>query len=200
MNKNTFLSELSRKLRGLPKAEYDDAMNYYQEYLMDAGVDDVTDVTPLVGNVNEVAARILEECTDKQIEKTTTEGGVKNSTKAIWFLLLGIFAAPIAFPMAIVFAVVFFTVIVCVVALIIGLIATSIAIVAAGIMAIPAIFWAETGSQALVLIGLALVAISLGVLMCIAFYKIGEAVVKGLIKLFRNIGQKRKAKRERGGI
>ena len=27
MNKNTFISELSRKLRGLPKADYDDAMN-----------------------------------------------------------------------------------------------------------------------------------------------------------------------------
>ena len=31
MNKNTFLSELSRKLRGLPKAEYDDAMNCFYE-------------------------------------------------------------------------------------------------------------------------------------------------------------------------
>ena len=68
MNKNTFISELSRKLRGIPKADYDDAMNYYVEYFLDAEIDDTTDVNPIVGSVDDVAANILEEYSIKQIE------------------------------------------------------------------------------------------------------------------------------------
>ena len=98
MNKNTFISELSRKLRGIPKADYDDAMNYYVEYFLDAEIDETADVTPIVGSVDDVAANILEEYSIKQFEKVEKEGGVKNSTKGIWYVILGIFAAPIAFP------------------------------------------------------------------------------------------------------
>lgn len=191
MNKNTFISELSRKLRGLPKPDYDDAMNYYIEYFFDAGIDELTDVTPLVGSVDDVAARILEECTDKQVEKVTKEGGVKNSTKAIWFILLGILAAPIAFPVAFSIIIVIIVLIFCAVAVVVSLLAASVGVVVAGLAAIPAIFWAETGSQAMVLVGFACVAISLGTMMCIAFYKIGELLIKGIIKLIRFISKKR---------
>ena len=199
MNKNTFISELSRKLRGLPKADYDDAMNYYIEYFLDAGIDELTDVTPLVGSVDEVAARILEECTDKQVEKVTKEGGVKNSTKAIWFILLGIIAAPIAFPVAFSIIVVIITLVICALAVVVALIASSIGVVVAGLAAIPAIFWAESGSQAMVLLGFACIAIALGTIMCIAFYKLGELIIKGVIKLIRFIVKKRndsKSKKE----
>ena len=33
MNKNKFLAELSRKLRRLPKEDYDDAMKYYTKII-----------------------------------------------------------------------------------------------------------------------------------------------------------------------
>ena len=194
MNKNTFLSELSRKLRRLPKEDYDDAMRYYTEYLMDCGVDEMSDVTPIVGTVDEVTARIFEECTDKQMDKAVKEGGAKNSTRAIWYILLGIFAAPIALPLAIVIAVVFFVIVVVIFAVIVALLASSIGVVIAGFVAIPAVFWAETGSMACVLLGMGCVAIAVGTLLCIAFYKIGELVIKGLIKLFGSIGKNKKKK------
>ena len=191
MNKNTFISELSRKLRGLPKADYDDAMNYYVEFFQDAGVDELADVTPLVGNVDDVADKILSECSDKQFEKVEKEGGVKNNTRAIWYVILGIFAAPVAFPLALTAVILIFVLFVVVFAVIVSLIAASVGIVFAGFCAIPAIFWAETGSQAMILLGIACVAVALGTLMCIAFYKIGELVVKLLIKIFRGISNKK---------
>ncbi len=192
MNKNQFISELSRKLRGLPKADYDDAMNYYVEFFQDAEVDDLADVTPLVGNVNDVAEKILSECSEKQFEKVEKEGGVKNNTKAIWYVILGIFAAPVAFPLALTAVILIFVFLVVTVAILIALIASSVGVVFAGFCAIPAIFWAETGSQAMILLGCACVAIALGTLMCIAFFKIGELVVKLIIKIFRGISNKRK--------
>lgn len=197
MNKNTFISQLSKKLRGLPKADYDDAMNYYVEYFLDAEIDDTTDVTPLIGSVDDVAAKILEECSFKQFEKVEKEGGVKNSTKGIWYVLLGIFAAPIAFPLALTAVILVFTLLIVVGALIVSFIAASVGVAIAGLCAIPAIFWAETGSQAMVILGFACVAIAIGTMLCIAFYKIGELLIRGIIKLFRGISQKKKASREK---
>lgn len=197
MNKNTFISELSRKLRGIPKADYDDAMNYYVEYFLDAEIDETADVTPIVGSVDDVAANILEEYSIKQFEKVEKEGGVKNSTKGIWYVILGIFAAPIAFPLALTAVILVFTLFIVVAALIVSFIAASVGVVVAGIFAIPAIFWAETGSQAMILLGFVCVAIAIGTLLCIAFYKIGELIIKGFIKLFRNIAQKKKVNREK---
>ncbi len=197
MDKNTFLSELSRRLRGIPKADYDDAMNYYVEYFMDAGVGESDDVIGLVGTPEENAARIMEECTDKQFKKAEKEGGVKNSSRALWYIILGLFAAPIAFPIAIALAAVVFSVLVAVIAVIGSLILASVGIVIAGVAAIPAIFWAETGSQALILIGIACVGIAFGALMCIVFYKLGELIVKLIIKFFRFLGNKQKSGRNR---
>ena len=194
MDKNTFLSELSRKLRGIPKADYDDAMNYYVEYFMDADVGENDDVIGLVGTPEENAARIMEECTDKQFTKAEKEGGVKNSSRALWYIILGLFAAPIAFPIAVAIAAVIFAILVAVVAVIGALILASGAIVIAGVAAIPAIFWAETGSQALILIGIACVGIAFGALMCIAFYKLGELVVKMILKFLRSLGRKKSGK------
>ena len=192
MNKNAFMSEFSRKLRRLPKEDYDDAMRYYSEFFMDSGIDDQTDVIPIVGTVDEVSARILEELTDKQIDKTVKEGGAKNSSRAIWYIILGIFAAPIAFPMAMVIAILFFVFIIVVFTVLIALMASSIAVVFAGLAAIPAIFWAETSSQVLVLIGMACVAIAVGSLLCYGVFKLAKSVVKGILSSSRNFAAKHK--------
>ena len=197
MNKNRFISELSRKLRGIPKQDYDDAMNYYIEYFMDAGIGDDEDVTARLGTPDEVAARIKEEYGNKQIVKASKEGGVKNSSKAIWYILLGLFAAPIAFPIAIAIAAVIFAVLATVVIVIAALLLSSVGVVIAGICAIPAIFWAETGAQVMVLIGIACVGISFGSLMCILFYKLGSLIVRGIIRMIGFIGSKKRSKRER---
>ena len=51
MNKITFMSELSRKLRRLPKEDYDDAMKYYEEYFLDAGINDEQDVDEVTNQI-----------------------------------------------------------------------------------------------------------------------------------------------------
>ena len=200
MNKNAFLSELSRKLRRLPREDYDDAINYYNEYLLDAGIDDSEDVTPLVGTVDEVAKTILDDCTEKQFEKVKTEGGVKNSTKAVWLVILGIFAAPVALPLAIVAVALIFTILVTIFAVVFSLVIASAAVAFAGLVAIPAIFWATTPAQGMVIAGFSLMGIAIGILLCIAFYKLGEVIVKGIIKLVRNISKSSKSSNKKTTI
>ena len=48
MNKTEFMNVLSDKLHGLPKDDYEDAINYYTEFFMDGDIDDETDVIPIV--------------------------------------------------------------------------------------------------------------------------------------------------------
>ncbi|MBR6402309.1 MAG: DUF1700 domain-containing protein [Eubacterium sp.] len=192
MNKNTFMSEFSRKLRRLPKEDYEDAMRYYTEFFMDSEIDDNTDVTPIVGTVDDVAARILEEFTDKQMDKAVKEGGAKNSSRAIWYIILGIFAAPIAFPIALTIAILFFTFVVVIFAILFALLASGVAVVVAGFVAIPAIFWAETSSQILVLLGMACISIAVGVLLCYAVFKLAKIFINWIISMFRDRANKRK--------
>ena len=59
MNKNTFISELSRKLRGIPKADSDDAMNYYVEYFLDAEIDDKGLIPSLSIHITQMVLDIL---------------------------------------------------------------------------------------------------------------------------------------------
>ena len=61
MNKSKFIKELKLRLRGLSKEDLDDAINYYEEYFLDSGVDDEEDVTQMVGDPKDVARKILEE-------------------------------------------------------------------------------------------------------------------------------------------
>ncbi len=192
MNKNKFLAELSRKLRRLPKEDYDDAMKYYTEFFLDAGIDENQDVVPMVGTVDEVASRILEECSEKQMIKAEQEGGAKNNSRAVWYVILGIFAAPIAFPIAIALVSVMFALVVTIVAVVGSLLLAGASVAVSGFVVIFAAFWAETFAQGILIVGIGLVCLSLGTMMCIGFFKLGAVIIKGIIKLFKNIGKKSK--------
>ncbi|MCR5608779.1 MAG: DUF1700 domain-containing protein [Lachnospiraceae bacterium] len=163
MNKKEFLNQLSRKLRGLPKVEFDDALNYYTEYFLDAGVSENEDVIPLVGTVDEVAKKIIDEATDKQIVKAKKEGGVKNNSQAIWLIILGILAAPAAIPIVFVAAILIFVAVVVIGSLLFAAVVTIFALIASGFGTIPLIF-GSSSVPAAVLAGKALLKIGVGII------------------------------------
>lgn len=191
MNKNQFLVELRKRLRGIPQEEFEQAVEYYEEYFLDAEVDDVQDVTSKVGTPDEVARRIWDECVDKRVQTQREEGGVKNTAKTVWLIILGIFAAPIALPIAIAIAAVIFALVVSVIAVIASIVIAAVSIVVFGIVSIPAIFIAHGLGQALVVAGMSLLAIALGTLLCLGIFQFGAWVVTkvaGLLK--RSIDRK----------
>ena len=121
MNKNEFLKRLDSRLMGMPKEDREDAINYYKEYFIDAGVEDNQDVIPIVGTPEKAARKIIDECTDKTLNEQKKYGGAKNNAKLLWLVILGIFAAPIAFPIALIICAVVFSVIIAVVAVLAAL-------------------------------------------------------------------------------
>ena len=185
MNKNQFLTELRKRLRGVPQEEFEQAVEYYEEYFLDAEVDDVQDVIPMVGTPDEVARRIWDECVDKRVQVQQQEGGVKNTAKTAWMIILAIFAAPIAIPVAIAFAAVVFALLIAMVAVVFALIAAAVSVVVFGFVSLPAIFVAQGIGQGLVVAGMSLLAIALGGLLCIGIFKLGAWLITKLAGLIK---------------
>ncbi len=61
MNKNEYLGILSQRLSVLPIDEYNNIMEYYSEYFEEAGADNEANVMAELGDVNQLADRILKE-------------------------------------------------------------------------------------------------------------------------------------------
>lgn len=190
MNKDQFMKQLAKKLKRLPKEEQDEAMNYYTEYFLDAGVDDTTDVTTLVGKPEAVAAKIMDECLDKQLVKVNKEGGVKNNSKALKYMILGLIVSPVAVPLCTALIIIIFTIFITALAVIISLLVASIGVTLVGVAILPFVFWSTSVPQLLLVLGSAFICIASGVLMFTGFYKLGELLIRGLISLFSAIGKK----------
>ncbi|WP_343342769.1 DUF1700 domain-containing protein [Terrisporobacter petrolearius] len=92
MNKQEFIKQLKIKLKKLPQDELDNAIEYYTEYFDDANIDDNVDVTKELGTPSQIASQIFADYAVK--DKPS-----KNNISSIWFIILAIFAAPIALPL-----------------------------------------------------------------------------------------------------
>ena len=217
MNKKIFMAELGRKLHGLPKEDFEDALEYYDEYFYDAGVRDDQDVTEIVGSPDEVARRILDEALGKELSPNAPLSGqvegagssqangiawntgargpvAKKKTspaKVIWLVILSICAAPIAIPMA----AVLFAVLICVLALALAFVVTGVAcgigFIVLGLGVLPGIVWAGSFPQVLVFIGMFLMALALAIIVIWIFVEAAKGMVMGIAKLFRKIVAKK---------
>lgn len=191
MNRETFLKQLERELRHIPAEDREDAISYYREYFEEMGVDEGLDVTQKMGSPKELARTIISEYADKYadnyVEKQNREGGIKNSTTAVWMVILGIFAAPIALPFAFAGGALIFAFILVVFAIVASLFAVSLSAAAAGICMIPAIFVAGSLAQSVVCMGLTLVGAGLAIILFYGTQELYRVCVKGVTMGYRKI-------------
>lgn len=130
MTKDSFLAELENKLRHLPEIERREAMEYYREYFEEAGKDREQEVIAELKSPSHIASKILAEFATKEMNATFTAKKTKTKKqksgsrglKVFGFMLLALFAAPIAVPVliavvALVFGI-FIALIACVVVLV----------------------------------------------------------------------------------
>ncbi len=187
MNKVRFMAELERLLRGLPSNEREDALNYYREYIEDAGFSEIDDVTDKLGTPRQVARSILGESVDKHVEVQKEKSNVKNNASIIWRLILYICAAPIAIPLVVVAVALFVAFTTVIFAVEVAMIITGAAMVFAGCACIIVLFWSLTTPQLLIVVGAILILIPFGILWCIGFYKLGGLVIRMIASLAKKI-------------
>ena len=195
MNKSVFLKKLNKKLKGLPVEDKNDAIRFYEDYIDEAGLGESKEIEKELGTPDEVARKILDDCMDKQMTAQSENPDMKNNSKIIWLVLLGILAAPVGFPLIIVALALLFSTLMVMISVEFAILVTGVALAAAGVVLVPAIFWAGGIGQKLVLFGCMFVGVAIGLLICKGFYKLGGVMVRWVAHIFQKIFTKNNRRR-----
>lgn len=198
MNKAEFIRKLKVELVKLPKEELEDVIQYYTEYLEEA--EDVAKVIEELGSPNKIAAQIKADYAVKQLDNINANSKQKNKgISAVWLVILGIFAAPVALPIAIAGGAVALTFFFAAIAIAISLLVCTALVFLCGILAVIA-------GIASLFINFAngIIAIGLGLIFVGVTLFLGTGIVFGTRALFRFIAKymnkRRQQKSKREGV
>jgi uncharacterized membrane protein len=133
MSRDEFLSRLRRMLKKLPQQDADDALEYYEEYLEDAGPENEAATIAAWGSPDRIASQILAEYAVKQMN---TEPSAKKGLSTAWVVVLAIFASPIAIPVAAAIACIMLALVIVVAAVILSVGAVSVSLAASGALCV----------------------------------------------------------------
>lgn len=190
MNKTEFIKELKIKLRNLPNEELNDALSYYDEYFEDAQIDDTVDVEKELGSPSMVASQILSDYAVKDIE--IKDKPSKNKILSVWFIILAIFAAPIALPLSFAMVILVASLVFTVGAIVFSFVLCSASILFAGLLVFGTgiVSIMNDFSSALLFIGGGLALSGIGLLAFVATFKLGNVVLKSILNLSNNLLKK----------
>lgn len=150
MTKKEYMKKLAYQLRRLPKEDFDKAMDYFEEYFEDAGIENEQKAIEDLGAPEEAAsALILDLAQENAVKPPKT---MKRRFSALWIAILALFAAPIALPLALGILAVIGAVILGILAVVGGILISALAAIAGsvlgiigGIAIIPQTFGGRTG-------------------------------------------------------
>lgn len=183
MNRSEFFIKLEQGLSKVPKEEAEAALSYYHEYFDDAGEDNEQKVIEELGSPAQIAAKIKAESAVKELEQPAPS--VKKGISAIWWVILAIFAAPIALPIAIALAAVAIGLVIAAIGIIIALIVTVAAVFGSGILIIIAGFAVIATSipASLFTVGVGLAILGATILIGILVVLAARGLFSGIAKL-----------------
>lgn len=164
MNKQEYMRQLAAALSRIADDERESALEFYNEYFDEAGPEREQEVIASLGTPQKLASQIKAQCAARYLEREE-KPTVKSGISAIWVVILGIFAAPIALPLAIAAAALVFSLVITVLALLFAAVLVTVALLLAGIALVAAGFSALVAGPAtglcLIGVGLALTGIML---------------------------------------
>lgn len=223
MNRETYLKELRKYLKRLPKDDYENAMEYFTEYFDDAGNDE--EAIRELGSPREAAsdllAALLNQKTGDASSSTFSEASdaradgrrgrrfragdpvpeAKEKSSPLSILLiacLAICAAPIAAPLALAALVLLMCGVVVVLCAVLCIFIFSVCFVIAGAYSLVQGFAVASASVPafLIISGSSLLAIGLGVLLFVAGIFFCKWLVIRLAKLIQRMLEKRRVKKD----
>ncbi|WP_172188585.1 DUF1700 domain-containing protein [Lentilactobacillus kribbianus] len=104
-----YLAELKGLLGSLTTQEQDDVMEFYSEYLQDAGVVTRSEVESRLGTHKQLARKVLADYSIKDSQKQARENKStikdqkatnKSNVTMIWMVILAIASSPVTIPLA----------------------------------------------------------------------------------------------------
>lgn len=197
MNKIDYMESLKNHLRRLPKEDYDRAVDYFEEYFADAGVENEEQVIEDLGSPDFAAKEIIANIAIKNTETPTKD--VKKGLNAVWVGILAVCDAPIALPLAFCFGLVFILFIFCILLILACLLLAGVLLILMGPFCIGAAFTVLTTSIPIFIscIGIGLASIGLGLLITYGMIRMIQAFLTATVRFFGRIIEKGREKNER---
>ena len=119
MTREEYMKKLQKYLRKLPKQDYDDAIDYFNEYFSDTDEEGQQKLMEELGTPKEAAADLMYNLLDRKIQEQDEIDEEKKSKKGIITLsVLAILSTPITVPLFIALLAVLLAVAICVVCVI----------------------------------------------------------------------------------
>lgn len=119
MTREEYMAKLQKYLRKLPKQDYEDAIEYFNEYFSDTDEEGQQKLMEELGTPKEAAADLMCNLLDRKLQEQDTDIEEKKSKKGIITLsVLAILSTPVTVPLFIALLAVLFAVAICVVCVI----------------------------------------------------------------------------------
>lgn len=187
MNRQEFMYRLAAELSKMPQDEMQAAMEYYDEYFDEAGPEREQEAIRELGSPERIAAQIKADYAMRQLEEPGMGRSPRKGLRAFLWVILGVFAAPVALPVAIALGVCVLAVFICLFAVAISLIiafgatcASGIALVGVGIVGL-----SGSVTAGIMLIGMGLVSAGITAILCVGVVIGVRAIVRLLAKRLR---------------
>ena len=194
-SKTAFLTELQRKLQGLPESEIITAVAYYDEYLSEAGPENEAAAIAELGSPAEVASGILGDYV--YADTTSEERSTKKGLTALWLVVVGLLASPIALPLAIVLIALIFSLLVAALSVVFSFFVTAVALIVGGVIYLGTGFFTLFFHfpSGIMTIGYGLVATAMGSALMLAMVWLTKVTVNGLAKMGAKMLKRNKARK-----
>lgn len=136
MKKEEYMRQLKKKLKRLPKEDFERAVEYYEEYFAEA--EDEEKAIEELGPVQEAAHAIICDMACGYAKEPAQD--MKKGMDALWVAVLAVFAAPVALPLLCAGAAVVFSVLLAIAMIFLAAALADVGIVIAGVFAAVASF------------------------------------------------------------
>lgn len=194
MTREEYMTKLQKYLRKLPKQDYEDAIEYFNEYFSDTDEEGQQRLMEELGTPKEAAADLMYNLLDRKIQEQDESGEEKKSKKGITLLaVLAIMSTPVTVPLFIAMLAVLLAAAICVVCVIFSdfIAAFSILLVGGKLLLRGLVSFPYSLSGALMITGCGLLGIGCAILL----YLLGIYLCKWtgmlLVMLARKIAGKR---------
>lgn len=182
MDKKTYMAELERELRRLPKADRDEALLYYAEYFDDAGPEHETEALEELGSAKNAAEQILRNVAIRRLDEPGD--AAKKGLSTVWIVILALCAAPVGLPISLTFLILGLTVVILAMTVFLVILITGGTFLAGGIVGIFAgiYFLVSYTADGLAVLGSCLMITGMGALLLLAGVLCIRLVIKGLAR------------------
>lgn len=190
MNKEQYMKMLKKKLKHLPKNEFEKAIEYFEEYFAEAGVEHEQQAIEDLGTPDEAAANIIQNIAVRNTLEPIRD--VKKGVNAVWVGILAVFAVPVALPILLVIIGTVFILFATVLLVLIMLMISCVLVIIMG----PVYFFggctmlAQSIPVALVCFGQGMASIGIGLLLGWGLYLLTRKFLNWTVKAFGAIVKK----------